>query len=91
MSWQSEICSRCCTTHPANENGERICPKPPKVERPEPDNPFESILYVWKCGGATRGFERPGLPKVQGLNPGHTPPTSAMLGLTPAQEKKLGL
>lgn len=35
MSWAGkDVCYRCNTTHPLNDDGERPCPKPPLEDRP---------------------------------------------------------
>lgn len=40
MSWLTDVCNRCNTTHPANDTGERACPAPPIEERPGPGMTF---------------------------------------------------
>lgn len=42
----ADVCGRCMTTHPLNENGERVCPKPP-LEEKKGDGP----LIVFKGTG----------------------------------------
>jgi acetyl esterase/lipase len=45
MSFMKDLCSRCMTTHPLNDDGERVCPKPPSEEKS--DGP----VVIYKGGG----------------------------------------
>jgi hypothetical protein len=94
MAWQDDICDRCNTTHPLNEEGIRPCPKPPVQLREYEDssNPYAGVGVSWNCSGGTRGFSGGGrIPKTPGWNPGHVAPTLGSLGLSEAQGKELGI
>lgn len=88
-----EICDRCYTTHPLNEQGERPCPKPP-IQRDDDDAWAPAI--IWKCGGATKGYrggKGTSIPNMDAIvpNPGHSPPTLGTLGLSAEQGVSLGI
>lgn len=88
-----DVCTRCMTTHPLNEQGERPCPKPP-VERSESDGWIPAI--IWRCSGATKGYRGgkgtniPDMSKVF-PNPGHREPRLSDLGLSEADGAALGI
>lgn len=82
-----DICDRCYTTHPLNDDGERPCPKPPI----EINTNFVPAV-IWKTAGSTRGYDGGGnIPKTPGINPGHRVPTLGDLGLSAEQGKQLGI
>lgn len=88
-AYGKDVCERCLTTHPLNEQNERVCPKPPIEIN------FDFVpAVIWKCGGSSRGYNGGGvIPKTDKLvpNPAHNPPTLGSLGLTAEQGRELGI
>ena len=48
-SW--DVCGRCMTTHPLDENYQRPCPKAPALEEPEDEKKFHDVPIIFKGNG----------------------------------------
>lgn len=57
MSWLADVCTRCNTTHPANDAGERICPAPPIERAPEAEHVMGDTAFI-PCIGMFKWHDR---------------------------------